>query len=157
MTPLRRDPACARASEWIAARRDAPRRPGATALELVCVLPVMLGIVLGAVDLGRFAEHENILSNAARVGAHFGATHRRTPLTASLWESELRSAVQEEAGHLSEFDGTLLEVEIDNFTQADGTRRVEVETAYPFQTIVRWPGLPGRIDLRRRVAYQEYR
>jgi hypothetical protein len=116
-----------------------------------------MGIVLGAVDFGRFAQYENILSNAARVGAHYGATHRLTPLTAADWESELTIAVQEEAAHLTEFDSALLAIEIDNYYQPDGTRRVEVEAAYPFQTVVNWPGLPSRIDLRRRVAFQEYR
>lgn len=132
-------------------------RRAATALELVCILPVLLGIVLGAVDFGRHAQYENILSNAARVGAHYGATHRLTPLTAPAWEAELMIAVQEEAAHLSEFDDSLLEIEIDNFAQPDGTRRVEVEVAYPFETVVNWPGLPSRVDLRRRVAFQEYR
>lgn len=140
----------------IRARRRRPRR-AATALELVCILPVLLGIVLGAVDLGRFAQYENILGNAAREGSHYGATHRRTPLTAAAWESGLRTAVLEEASHLSEFDAALLEIEIENFNQADGTRRVEVEASYPFETVVNWPGLPSRIDLRRRVAFQEYR
>jgi hypothetical protein len=139
-----------------AAGRAASRR-AATALELVCILPVLMAIVLGAVDMGRFAQYENILSNAARVGAHYGATHRLTPQGAAHWESELMTAVEEEAAHLSGFDAALLEVEIDNFNQADGSRRVEVEAAYPFKTVVNWPGLPSQIDLRRRVAFQEYR
>ena len=139
-----------------ATRRAGPRR-AATALELVCILPVMMGIVLGAVDFGRFAQHENILSNAARVGAHYGATHRLTPVTAADWEAELTAAVQEEVVHLSEFDPDLLEIEIDNQYQPDGTRRVEVEAAYPFETVVNWPGLPDRVDLRRGVSFQEYR
>ena len=132
-------------------------RRGTTALELTCVLPVLMGIILGAVDFGRFAQFENIVSNAARVGAEYGATHRRTTLNAANWETRLTAAVTEEAQHLPEFNAALLEISINNVTQADGTRRVEVAAAYPFTTIVDWPGLPRQVPLRHSVVYQEYR
>jgi Flp pilus assembly protein TadG len=132
-------------------------RSGASAVELACILPVVIALALGTVDLGRVAHYENVLSNAARVGADYGATHRLYTFNRTQWESRIIGRVQEEAAHLPQFDSLRLVVVVETFTQADGTMRVEVEAAYPFAMIVDWPGLPHDIDLRHRVAEQEYR
>jgi hypothetical protein len=133
------------------------RRGGASAVELACILPVVIALALGTADLGRVAHYENVLSNAARVGADYGATHRLFSFNHTQWESRIIARVEEEAAHLPQFDDSRLEVVVETFTQADGTLRVEVEAAYPFEMIVDWPGLPHEIALRRRVAEQEYR
>jgi len=135
---------------------DRPRR-GASAVELTCILPVVIALAIGTVDLGRVAQYENVLCNAARVGADYGATHRLYSFNRAEWESRISARVQEEAAHLPHFDATRLQIEVETFTQADGTLRVEVEAAYPFEMTVDWPGLPGDIDLRHRTAEQEYR
>lgn len=139
-------------------RASLPRggRRGTTALELVCVLPVLIGLVLGATDFGRFAQFTNVLSNSARVGAEYGATHRRTVLNAATWEQRIIDAVTAEAAHLPDFDADRLVVNV-NTSQDDGLLLVEVEAVYPFETIVDWPGLPGQTELRERVSYLEYR
>lgn len=145
---------------------DHPSRPrrdgrhacrGTSALELALILPVVIAIALGTVDLGRVAHYENVLSNAARVGADYGATHRLYSFNHAQWESRIIARVQEEAAHLPHFDAAQLQVEVETFAQADGTLRVAVEAAYPFEMTVDWPGLPGEIDLRYRTAEQEYR
>ncbi len=132
-------------------------RQGTSAVELALILPVVIALALGTVDLGRVAHYENVLSNAARVGADYGATHRLYSFNRTQWESRIIARVQEEAAHLPHYDPTRLQVHVDTFTQADGTLRVEVEAAYPFEMTVDWPGLPGGIDLRHRTAEQEYR
>jgi hypothetical protein len=144
----------------VSARRAGLRtrsRPGTSALELAFILPVVIALALGTVDLGRVVHYENVLSNAARVGADCGATQRLYSFSRPQWESRITARVQEEAAHLPHFDSSLLEIVIETFIQADGTLRVEVEVAYPFETVVDWPGLPQNIELRRRVAEQEYR
>jgi Flp pilus assembly protein TadG len=131
-------------------------RAGTTALELVCVLPVLIAIVLGAADLGRLAHYDNIVSNAARLGAEYGATHRRTSLNAAAWEDRVVAAVHEELAHLPDFDADALELNLD-VSDASDPLQIEVEVAYPFEMIVDWPGLPGEFDIRATVAYEEYR
>lgn len=131
-------------------------RCGTTALELVCVLPVLIGLVLGATDFGRFAQFTNVLSNSARIGAEYGATHRRTVLNAGNWEQRIIDAVTAEAAHLPDFNADRLEVTV-NTSQDDGLLLVEVEAVYPFETIVNWPGLSGQTELHERVSYLEYR
>lgn len=132
-------------------------RCGTTALELVCVLPVLLALVLGAADLGRFAHFDNVLSNAVRVGAEYGATHRRTLLNAEAWEQRLITAIHEEAAHLPGFDADRLQIAVDTSQEHDGRLIVDVEATYPFEMIVDWPGLPELFDIQCSVAYEEYR
>lgn len=132
-------------------------RTGTTALELVCVLPVLIAIVLGAADLGRFAHYDNIVSNAARLGAEYGATHRRTTLNADDWEDRVVSVAHEELAHLPEFDVDVLELNVEVTDVANDPLQVEVEVTYPFEMIVDWPGLPAEFDIRATVAYEEYR
>jgi len=132
-------------------------RDGTTALELVCVLPVLLAIVLGAADLGRFAQYDNVVSNAARLGAEYGATHRRTALNARAWEERVRDVVHEELAYVPDFDAGRLTLNV-AMTSPDGqTQQVEVEASYPFEMIVDWPGLPGEFDVRAVVVYEVYR
>lgn len=140
-------------------RNSHPRtlRNGASAVELACILPVVIALALGTVDLGRIAHYDNVLSNAARVGAVYGATNRLYSFNRSQWEDRIIAHVREEAAHLPHFDHSRLEVVIATVTQADGTRRVEVHTTYPFQMIVDWPGLPRDVALVHRCAQQEYR
>lgn len=134
-----------------------PLRPGTTALELVCVLPVLIAIVLGAADFGRLAHFDNVLSNAARVGAQYGATHRRTALNAGEWEQRLIAVVTEEAAHLPGFDADRFAVVVDASPEPDGGLRISVAVTYPFETIVDWPGIPGEIEITPLVAFVEYR
>jgi Flp pilus assembly protein TadG len=132
-------------------------RAGTTALELVCVLPVLIAIILGAADLGRFAQYDNIVSNAARLGAEYGATHRRTDLNAEAWEERIVEVAQEELAHLPDFDANAVTLNLEVTDEDDDPLQVEVEVTYPFEMIVDWPGLPGQFDIRAVVAYEEYR
>jgi hypothetical protein len=121
------------------------------------VLPVLITLVLGAADLGRLAEYDNIVSNAARVGAEYGATHRRTPLNADTWEQRLIAAVQEEAAHLPHFDGDLLQVTVDVTEHPERAPTIMVTVSYPFDAVVDWPGLPAGFDVQAEVGYEQYR
>jgi Flp pilus assembly protein TadG len=132
-------------------------RSGTTALELVCVLPVLIAIILGAADLGRFAQFDNIVSNAARLGAEYGATHRRTALNADAWEERIVEVVHEELAHLPDFDASAVTLNVEVTDDDDAPLLIDVEVTYPFEMIVDWPGLPGQFDIRALVAYEEYR
>lgn len=143
--------------QFVATDRRLRLRTGTTALELVCVLPVLIAIVLGAADLGRFAHYDNVVSNAARLGAEYGATHRRTTLNAATWEDRIVAAVHEELAHMPDFDVDSLDLNVDVIEPLNAPLQIEVEVTYPFEMIVDWPGLPGEFDIRATVAYEEYR
>ena len=63
-------------STW--ARRH---RRGAAAVELAMILPVLMTIVLGCVDFGRFAYNYIAVTNAARAGASYAIMNNYSPTT----------------------------------------------------------------------------
>lgn len=131
---------------------------GIAALELVLVLPVLVVLGLACVDLGRAIYYQVVLSNAARVGAEYAASHQFTDYTYPVWEANLREAVVAEASHVPEFDSEDLRIRIKISGGASGSLpRIRVRTIYPFETIVKWPEFPRRLRLRRQVTMQQYR
>jgi Flp pilus assembly protein TadG len=46
---------------------------GQTVLELALLLPLMLVLLIGLIEIGRFAYFDILVSNAARAGAQYGA------------------------------------------------------------------------------------
>lgn len=51
------------------------RYRGQAAVELALILPVMLLILMGMLDLGRLFYYEEAMANAAREGARYGAAN----------------------------------------------------------------------------------
>lgn len=130
---------------------------GTAALEFVIVLPVLILIVVAATDLSRALYYENVLTNAARTGAAWGATHQATDYIRGDWESNVEARTLEEAAHLPEFDRDRLAVSVTETTELDGSKRVHVEAAYPFEMLIDWPGWPRELALRRSVSMRRYR
>ncbi|WP_439629971.1 TadE/TadG family type IV pilus assembly protein [Gemmata sp.] len=132
-------------------RRRGPARRAVAAAELALVLPLLVVLIGGCVDFGRFSHVNITVTNAARAGAEFGGTHPCTAATLDLWEQNVRRAVADEMGGLKHFDPAHLTVTVARVTAGDAPR-VEVDVSYPFETVGRWPGLPARLTLRRVVA-----
>lgn len=132
-------------------------RRGTAALEFVIVLPVLMLIVLAATDLSRALYFDNVLCNAARAGAAWGATHQATDYTRGDWESNVESHIAEEAANLPDFDPDRLVVTVTETTEVDGSTRVRVEAAYPFELMIAWPGWPPELALERSVSMRRYR
>ena len=56
------------------------RRSGQSAIEFALILPVLLLLILGAIDLGRMFYTKIVLTNAAREGANYLAYFPDNPL-----------------------------------------------------------------------------
>jgi Flp pilus assembly protein TadG len=134
----------------ITCRRLATRRAVAAA-ELAVTLPLLVILIGGCIDFGRFSHVNITVTNAARAGAEFGSTHPCTPATLPLWQEQVQQAVVDEMTGLDRFDPTLLTVTITRVTVGDQPR-VEVDVSYPFQTIGDWPGIPQQLSLQRVVS-----
>ena len=65
------------------------RRSGAVAVELALILPLLVLIVLGAVDFGRFANTYIAVTNACRAGANPRSYFSRT--IGKVWRAFRRS------------------------------------------------------------------
>jgi len=128
-----------------------PARRAVAAAELALVLPLLVILIGGCIDFGRFSHVSITVTNAARAGAEFGCTHSSTAATLELWQANVRLVVVNEMAGLKYFDPALLAVTVTLVTVGDHPR-VEVDVSYPFETVGHWPGLPKQLTLRRVVA-----
>ncbi|MBI3464451.1 MAG: pilus assembly protein [Planctomycetes bacterium] len=141
------------------AERTHPRgkRAGTAATELALILPLLMLILFACTDLGRFAYTYIALSNAARAGAEYGATHQFTTYTFPFWESQVREAVLQEMKTTPGFDAAKLSVTVDAVDETNQSVRVDVQASYPFDTITGWPGIPAVMTLRWQVSMRQFR
>jgi Flp pilus assembly protein TadG len=119
------------------------------------MLPILMTLVLGGTDFSRIVYDYIAVSNASRVGAEYGATHRFTAYTRSSWESRVQQAVVAEMASSSAFDPTKLAVVISAVPDQYNLVRVTVDVEYPFVPVVRWPALPQTVQLWRRTSMRE--
>jgi Flp pilus assembly protein TadG len=123
-------------------------------VEFAIVLPVLMTIVLGCVDFGRFAYTYIAVTNAARAGAWVGSTRPYTAGTQADWEAGIRTAVADELQGLAPtFDPAKLTVATPVVSlDSQYMPKVRVEVTYVFNTLVSWPAMPGpAINLSRAV------
>jgi Flp pilus assembly protein TadG len=135
-----------------------PVRRGAALVEFAIVLALLLTIVLGCIDVGRYAGTSMVVANAAREGAFSAVMTPPSVANQARWQQNIQDAVRGEMATVARFDSSLLQVEIVQTTEPDEERsRVRVEVSYPFQTVVPWVGLPHELTLRRAVEMRVIR
>ncbi|GAB6876054.1 TadE family protein [Thermaerobacter litoralis] len=110
------------------------RQRGQALVELAVLLPVLLLILMGVLDLGRYVYTGLTVRHAAREGARFGAVHPGD-------DAGIRRQVEAAATGL---DVAQLAVEVD----PEPSRRMvgeplTVEVRYPFRFITPLAGLLG--------------
>lgn len=137
--------------------RETARRGGTAALELVLVLPLLVTIFGGAVDLGRIIEGDLKLSNAVRVGADYAAVHRYSPDQANDWTSRVQAAVLQEAANLRRFDPGQLTVEVSAVTESQFHTIVTVTASYPLPMSLFWFRSGTQVTLRHTVSMRQFR
>ncbi len=135
--------------------RHRPRQlsRGAAATELAVILPVLVTILLGCVDFGRFAYNYIAVTNAARAGAAYAMMNNYTTSTYSTWVSNITAAAQAEMTGQAGYNSANMTVAAPVVTvEASGLRRVQVTVSYPFQTVVNWSwvglGIPSSLTLQ---------
>jgi Flp pilus assembly protein TadG len=137
--------------------RHVDRRSGTAAIELVLVLPILITIIGGAVDLGRIIEGDLKLSNAVRVGADYAGAHRYSEDQAAEWKDRVRDAVLLEAANLRHFDVGLLNVDIRPVVESDTHTTVTVSATYPMSMNLFWIGPGEHVTLRHSVSTRQIR
>jgi Flp pilus assembly protein TadG len=123
------------------------------ATEFALILPLLVTIVLGCVDFGRFAYNYIAVINAARAGAAYGMMNNYTSSTQSTWTAGIQSAAQDEmTQQVGSANISNLTVTVTPSTDSNNLRRVKVQTSYPFTTLVNWHwvglGIPSSINLQ---------
>lgn len=136
-------------SQRLNANRHNRGRQGAALIELSLVLFLMVSIVFGCVDFGRFASTHMAVTNAAREGANFGRNHPFTNGTQENWRQQIYDAVRDEMDGLAGFDESELTISEATVIAGENVSRIRVRVTYPFKPVVPWVVIPARIDITR--------
>src|SRR5262245_22686688 len=115
------------------------RRRGASAAEMAIILPIMVTIVLGTVDFGRFAYNYVAVTNAARAGAAWVMLNPPNNMSSPSagWQTQKTQTVSDEMSLQPNFQsGSLTVNTVTPTSETGGTWRFTVTASYPFQTIV---------------------
>jgi Flp pilus assembly protein TadG len=130
--------------------RQRRNRRGGSVVEAAICLPLLVGLVFGCVDFGRFAYTYIAVTNAARAGAATGSVRSFTPDNYTDWEQAVRQAVVAEMEGVPGFDESQLQFEPPTlFVDPGQPRRFRLAISYPFQTLVNWPLVPTHATMRR--------
>jgi Flp pilus assembly protein TadG len=132
-------------------------RPAVTAVEFAMVLPVLLLMVLGGVDFGRFAYTYIAVTNAARAGSFYGATNPYTAGTYATWQSKVKQAAADEMGSISGF--TMSDVTATGVASGETGSNWRARCTVPctFTTLVSWPALPQTMTIQQTVEIRAVR
>ena len=133
------------------------RRRGLAALEFAIVLPILLTILLGATDFGRFSHSRIAIVNAARCGAAYASLNPYDSTNQTAWKAGVKKAVTDELSESAAFDPAKLVVATAVTADSGGLRRISVKASYPFETLVNWPLLPSTLDLQETVVMRGVR
>jgi Flp pilus assembly protein TadG len=132
-------------------------RCGTAAVEFAVAIPVLMLLAIGCCDMGRALADYVAVSNAARVGAEYGATHAYSTYTYSSWQSLVTQRAQQEMQGSSGIDPTQMSVTVSTVPETSSLYLVTVTVTYPFNMITAWPGLPAQFTLSHSVTMQRYR
>lgn len=137
-------------------RASRPRR-AAAAVEFAIVLPILITVFLGMTDFGRVSYSAIALANSARSGAAYASMNPYDNSNQAAWQARVRQAAVDELSQSPAFDAGKLTITATSTTESGGLRRVRVEAAYPFQTIISWPLIPNSLDLKQTVVMRGMR
>ena len=140
-----------------ARRAGQARRAGTAAIELVLLLPLLITIISGTVDLGRIIQADMTFSNAVRVGAEYGAAHRWSSGTLPAWKTKIQDAVLMEASNLRGFDPQKLVVTVTPVVLSDEETVVTVTATYALSLKLFWVGSGFSVTLNHSVAMRNFR
>lgn len=132
-------------------QRPAPRRrrlKGQGIVELALLTPVLLLILLVAVDFGRAYSASIEVTSAAREGAAFGS---RSSENANN-ETAIEDAVLADTPSIYGVAIPRIDIITGTPTDSYGYEQVVVTVNYEFQTLVDYPGIPSSIDISRTVT-----
>jgi Flp pilus assembly protein TadG len=126
-------------------------------VELALVLPILLLLLVGVIEIGRFSYYSILVSNAARAGAQYGAQGLATAAdqngmeTAATNDGESIAPLSATAKRTCGCTGTL--AGLSDTCPATCTLPnhalvyVEVTARGTFNSMFNYPGLPTTIDL----------
>lgn len=106
------------------------RQQGAAAVEFALLLPILLSLLLGVVDLGLAVYTQSVLTNASREGARAGVVLALNRPTTQAIQTVVQTYLSDSLGSVNKF-GTLSFTAPAPCVDANGT--LTVQMSYSFQ------------------------
>lgn len=122
--------------------RRLTRERGQSLVELSIVLPVLLILLLGAVDFGRLYYASVTVAGAARNGAQYASENPEDI-------SGIQAAAREDTDGLNPQPTVTVS---GPSPDPSGGRYIGVTVRHTFRTLVPWPGIPSSVDISREVV-----
>jgi Flp pilus assembly protein TadG len=129
-------------------RRFIGSKRGQSLAEFALILPVLVLLMLGAIDFGRVFFAYISVTNAARNGADYASFSS----VAANDLTGIRAAVVGDTGDLLNTSDSNPQVTSTTGTDSQGRLYADVTVTYAFSTIFPWPGLPDTVDVSRTVT-----
>ena len=124
-------------------------------VEFAVVAPILIFLLLGLIDVGRYTYYGILASHAARAGVQYGA---QTSLTA-VDRGGIQNAALQDAQSLSNFSATTTVLCTVNAAAsscpANNTSSIPTALVYyvqvnvtgTFNTLISYPGIPNRVPV----------
>ncbi|MBV9717928.1 MAG: pilus assembly protein [Candidatus Eremiobacteraeota bacterium] len=132
---------------------------GTSLIEFAIVAPVLVFMLIGLIEVGRYTYFAILASHAARAGVQYAAQNLQTAADASVNGSGTRSASLQDAQNLANWtvtssivctlNGTLSPCPANN-TNAVSTSLVyyvKVQVNGTFASLLHYPGIPNNIPV----------
>jgi Flp pilus assembly protein TadG len=126
---------------------------GASLVEFAVLAPVMLLLLIGLIEIGRFAYFSILAANGARAGVAFAAQN----LSTAIDTTGIQNAAVQDAQNLSQFtakpnfyclssSGTSVTCPAAGATPAPGeVYWVQVQVTGTFNSLFKYPGIPQSV------------
>lgn len=126
--------------------REQRRRSGAAVVELAILLPLLVFLLVIAVDFARLYHPYITITNCARNAALYGS---ESPTRYSDTDAIKAAAVADGATLNPPLSAD--DVSIRRFDDDDGQPHIEVTVTWRFETITSFPGVPSEMNITRTV------
>jgi Flp pilus assembly protein TadG len=128
-------------------------RHGAAAVEFAAVLPLLMILVLGCIDVGRFSYNYMSMTNATSEAATFASLNN--PGKFGGMEQWVTAVKQRAITESSTLDPPLVAADVVVDTSVLEAGLVSVQVNHAFTTLIDWPGLPHVMPMGRRIILSQ--
>lgn len=138
---------------------------GTSLIELALVLPVLMFLLLGGIEVGRYAYYAIVAANAARAGVQYGAqgpqqAYDTTGMSSAAMQDAMGlSSLKAQAWELCSQNGaTPTQCATGSVPASGNVYYVKVQVTGTFTSLLSYPGIPTHIPVSgsamMRVIYQ---